>query len=213
MIRVLSICAIFLLSACGGDDGTTDPPAPEPAADCPDNSWPPCSGEVDDRPRGILPGDVVVDLVGVDQFGDLVELRQFRGKPLVLSVGATWCGPCRDDAANYAAVHTYLMEAFPGSGDAPFWFVEILTDARDQTGSLPAQTGWAQVYGMEGPVLGGAGAARAGARLQISSIPTKLVIDGEGVIVGRLSGSGQWGDIRTWLVEADRRRVDARAAR
>ena len=190
------------LSACssdGGDGGTA--PTTEPLG-CPENRWPPCPEEEDDRPRGFLPGTVAPSVEGVDQFGDRVVLEQFRGGTVVLSVGATWCRSCNDDAAGHASNRDFLLEAVEG----PLWMIDVLDDARDPDD--PAQTAWAEAYGIEDPVLGGDGAAAAGRALAVSTFPTKIVIDHEGRIVGRVSGSGQWEQVRVWVQEADLRRAD-----
>jgi thiol-disulfide isomerase/thioredoxin len=46
-------------------------------------------------------GAQVPRFVGVDQFGDMVDLYDFagHGKPIVLDMGTIWCGPCKDLAA------------------------------------------------------------------------------------------------------------------
>ncbi|HKK69746.1 MAG TPA: TlpA disulfide reductase family protein [Candidatus Krumholzibacteria bacterium] len=201
--RLFLLC-VLLFGACDGG-GTADPGPSGPTTDdsvCPENSWPPCDGPAEDRETSALPGSFAPPVRGVDQFGDEVSLRQFRGTPVVLNVGATWCAPCREDAANFEEVRDFLSASL----DAPLWFVEVLEDAR----SRPRQVDWANTYGIDEPVLGGEGAWKASVDLLIDTFPTKIVLDHEHRIVGRVEGSGQWEQVLVWLLEAERRRTETR---
>ena len=43
-------------------------------------------------------GDFFPDYYAIDQFGQIVSLRDFsnQGKYILIEMGATWCGPCRE---------------------------------------------------------------------------------------------------------------------
>lgn len=196
-----ALCLIF--TACTTEHPNTPDtpaPAPDPSA-CPENRWPPCPAVEDTRPRGFLAGQLVSDFVGEDQYGDAVALRQFRGSTVVLSAGATWCLPCREDAAAYAETRAYLAEAVVDD----FWMIEVIDDSRD----APRHVDWAETYGIDEPVIGGRNARHITNILVVSAYPTKIVLDYEGRIVGRQSGSGGWAQIRAWVAEAETRRLAA----
>jgi len=203
---LLTVGLVLGLAACGSDEAAPDLTVPDAPEGCPDNRWPPCPEGEDLRARGNWVGSVLPSLVGVDQFGDDVDLLQFRGATAVLSFGATWCAPCRSDAANYEATRDYVA----GDAAGPVWMIEFLDDARDVERGLHAD--WAEAYGIDEPVLGGPAMSSAAFAMGISGFPTKVVVDYDGRIVGRLSGSGQWDVIRTWVLEAERRRLDAENA-
>lgn len=67
-------------------------------------------------------GDVIGRLVGVDQFGDDVDLYDFggQGKPIIIDVSAQWCPPCMNTAEWLAGDgDAYnLSAAFPGFVEA-----------------------------------------------------------------------------------------------
>lgn len=192
------VCAVF--AACSGSDGGTDPePMPTPEI-CPENRWPPCPEEPDPRERGFLPGAIAPVTVAEDQFGESVALRQFRGATVVMSLGATWCGPCRDDASVYQETRAYLEAGAEGE----LWMIEVLADAGDPAN--PRHVAWADAYSIDEPVLGGPNVGNVVFAYAAASYPTKIVIDYEGRVVGRVYGSGQWEQILAWVVEADRRR-------
>ena len=111
-------------------------------------------------------------LSGVD--GGKLELPSLRGKTLVFDFWATWCGPCRVQHPLYEDV----KKKFHDSPDIVF--LSINTD-EDRTNVLAflQENDWKQKVWYED------GLVRA---LQISSIPTAIVIDKRGQVVSRLNG-------------------------
>lgn len=90
-MRLVSISALALLVACGG----------EPEQFGPDNSWFHALQEEvpeDLGATGLAVGDRMADFTLVDQHGDEVELYQFYGKVVQLILFAQWCTPCQEEA-------------------------------------------------------------------------------------------------------------------
>jgi len=101
----LSVLSVLSAQACGSCDGPVAPVAPptwEPAAAA-DPSPNPLAGEAVLGP---------VHAVGVtDLDGRAVSLAQFAGRPMIIEIWATWCGPCRQ---NRRLIHD-LKKEFPES--------------------------------------------------------------------------------------------------
>src|ERR1700731_597771 len=52
--------------------------------------------------------------------GPLRQLSEYRGRPLIINVWASWCGPCREEMAS--------LERLPGGGSPPnFLIIGVLT--------------------------------------------------------------------------------------
>jgi thiol-disulfide isomerase/thioredoxin len=125
------------------------------------------------------------DYVQNDLEGKEASLAPYRGKILVVEFFATWCGPCRKDLPEVAA----LQAKYP---PGKLVFVAVSADgASDTVRSLPS---FLQETGVKVPVLVGggifvdafAGVDKRGGR-EIT-LPQTYVFSGEGEILLRLVG-------------------------
>ena len=119
-LNMFLVCFALILTACGDTAATGSdlPVAVEP---------PPPSAE---NGQAILDGTAVCDeekpstCVGADMpsfaledfqplspaFGESYGIDQFQGKVTYVALWASWCGYCRSQATNMAAVHEALVE-------------------------------------------------------------------------------------------------------
>jgi thiol-disulfide isomerase/thioredoxin len=56
------------------------------------------------NPRPVI-GDAIAAFSAVSVSGSTVSTDQYRGKVLLLDLGATWCGPCRAEIPNLVSVY------------------------------------------------------------------------------------------------------------
>jgi peroxiredoxin len=121
--------------------------------------------------RHLSIGRTPPDIEGEDIDGKPMRLSEFRGKVVVISFWATWCGPCMQLVPHDRA----LVEKMKGR---PFVLVGVNgDDDRERAKAVSAKEGinWRSFW---------SGSARQGIPLQwgVSSWPTIFVIDGNGVI-------------------------------
>lgn len=103
--------------------------------------------------------------------GEAVRLSHFRGRPVLLTFGASWCPDCRLEAPLIQELHEDHPE-----------LVVLLVDSRE---SPDVVQGFADDFGMTHPVL----LDRDGEMselYQIFAIPTELFIDADGIIRAKL---------------------------
>jgi len=99
------------------------------------------------------------------------RLSQFKGRPVLLSIGATWCPDCRTEAPLLEEVH----KAFPG-------LVVLMLDSKESPYDVQK---FADEFGITHPIL----LDRDGSvskLYQVFAIPTELFIDADGIIRAKI---------------------------
>ena len=116
-------------------------------------------------------GDAAPDFELTSLEGDTVRLSQFRGQPVLLSIGATWCPDCRVEAPMLQELHERKPE-----------LVVLLVDSNE--GAHVVQ-GFADEFGITHPILLDSDGVVL--RLyQVFAIPTTLFIDAQGIIRAKI---------------------------
>ena len=132
-------------------------------------------------PSGEAPG---FEMTAID--GRSISLADYRGAPLMVHFWATWCGVCKAERHNVAAV----------AGDLP-----VLAVA-SRSGSVDAVAAFVAEHPYDSPVLVDSDGALA-KRFGVRAYPTSFVLDADGVIsdveVGYTSELGM--RFRMWVAD------------
>lgn len=99
--------------------------------------------------------------------GDTITLSQFRGSPVLMELGATWCPDCRKTAPKLQELHETYTD-----------LVVLSVDSQEDAGTVEA---FAAKYGLTYPIVLDYDGAVSN-QYQIWAIPTLFFIDGDGVI-------------------------------
>ena len=123
----------------------------------------------------------VTDLKFVDGTGKPVSLSDFRGRPLLLNIWATWCLPCRKEMPS--------LDRLQAKFDPQKFLVLPLSIDR---GGIPAVEKFYEQLGLKslGIYVDQTGAALH--QLGLLGIPATLLINPEGREVGRKLGPAEW---------------------
>lgn len=108
-----------------------------------------------------------------DSLGNLVSLSSFKGKYLLIDFWAAWCAPCRAENPN-------VVSAYQKYNDSGFEILGVsLDDSRENWLKAVKDDGlaWTQVSDLKG------WSNETAALYGISSIPSNLLLDREGVII------------------------------
>jgi cytochrome c biogenesis protein CcmG/thiol:disulfide interchange protein DsbE len=121
------------------------------------------------RPQVLVAGDRIVPLQVADLNGSTITLEPPDGRPRIINVFATWCGPCNEEAPGFAAA----AKVFARRG--------ISVIGIDQEENAPKVAAFEQEYGLSYPLyIDSTGVSHdvLGARM----IPTTIVVDAKGII-------------------------------
>ena len=122
---------------------------------------------IDEDARRLEPGVPAPDWSLETEAGSPLRLSDLRGDIVVLSFGASWCAPCRDLAAAYAA----LPERWTGDGVR---FFHLNAWESPEVAPGPAAREW----GLDAPLL--LRAERIAADYKLATVPALFVVDAAG---------------------------------
>lgn len=116
-------------------------------------------------------GDPAPDFELISLDGEMTSLSQFKGRPVLLSIGATWCPDCRIEAPLLQELH----ESYPQ-------LVVLLIDSKESPEIVQQ---YADEFGLTHPILLDSD-GEVMELYQVFAIPTELFIDAEGIIQAKL---------------------------
>lgn len=115
-----------------------------------------------------------------DEDGKTVTLADFRGRVVLLNIWATWCPPCREEMPS--------LDRLNAKRGGPEFEVVALSIDNDPTAVKPfyRETGIKTLRGYFDPN------ARMSAALGAFAVPATLLIDKNGLEIGRALGPAEW---------------------
>jgi thiol-disulfide isomerase/thioredoxin len=133
--------------------------------------------------------DDPIELAGEDLEGDPLELADFRGEPVVVTVWGSWCAPCREEAPEVVAAAGELGE------DAQFVGINLRDSNQAQAQGFVRtfDVPYPSFYSPDGKAM-----LAFDGTLTPNSIPSFVVLDEEGRVAASIVGTLP---SRTTLVE------------
>ena len=131
------------------------------------------------------PGKPAISFVRNDKDGKTVDLKNYKGKLVLLDFWGSWCGPCR-------ASHPHLKELYSRYKDKGF---EIIAIAQERGSIEEQKTKWKEAIVKDGinwvHVLNGEGVEKQDLvkDYKVTAFPTKILLDKDGKILLRVSAS------------------------
>lgn len=119
------------------------------------------------------------DITLYDEEGNIYQLADFFGKPIVLNFWASWCGPCRNEMPHFE-------EAYLREGENVHFLMVNLVDGETETVDTAASFISKQGYSF--PVYFDMDGSAANT-YQVSTIPMTWFINAEGHLVAYANGS------------------------
>jgi thiol-disulfide isomerase/thioredoxin len=132
-------------------------------------------------PTLVAVGHVLPDVLMSGLNGPRRSLSSYRGRPLVINVWASWCGPCREEAAS-------LERLARSKAGSRFTVIGISTDD-DRNAALQ----WLRASNaMISHYIDAAPSWTLEHMLGASTIPVTVLVDAEGRVVRRVRGARDW---------------------
>lgn len=122
---------------------------------------------------------VAPDFTVIDTDGNKVKLSDFFGKPIVLNFWASWCPPCKSEMPEFNKVYAEVK-------DEVLFFMVDMVDGQRETTTKGKQ--FIKDSGYSFPVYFDE-TEEAAYTYGISSIPTTLFIDKDGIVASGYKGA------------------------
>jgi thiol-disulfide isomerase/thioredoxin len=127
-------------------------------------------------------GTPAPDSLFEDGDGQPVRLSVFRGRPLLVNMWATWCGPC--------VVEMPSLDALAGREGATLQILAVSQDSDDNARAKVSDFFRAHHFARLEPYLDRQMGLMTG--LQLQELPTTILYDAEGHEVWRMTGMADW---------------------
>jgi thiol-disulfide isomerase/thioredoxin len=125
-----------------------------------------------------------------DPAGEPASLQDFRGKPVLLNLWATWCAPC--------VAEMPTLDALAAGRDD----IEVLAVSQDMAGAAKVDAFFAErKFRMLEPYLDPELSLMTG--LKVDTLPTTILYDASGREVWRMTGMEDWQDERAAALIAE----------
>jgi len=167
-------CAIPALAACDRQsDGAGQPEASPAAKETPDAS--PQAGKIDTTHNGEAIPDIAIALPD----GTSKSLAAFKGKPLLVNLWATWCGPC--------VLEMPMLDGLAARHPD----IQVLTVSQDMEGAAKVEPWFAErKFAHLQPWLDPKNDLTFGFKTGV--LPTTVYYDADGKEVWRVVGEYDW---------------------
>lgn len=116
-----------------------------------------------------------------DASGKPIKLADFKGKVVLVNLWATWCVPCRKEMPDLDKLQKEL-----GSGKFQVVAVSLDRGSPDKPQKFLTETGITSLKLYHDP------SARLGFTLKAIGMPATLLINAQGLEIGRLVGPAEW---------------------
>jgi thiol-disulfide isomerase/thioredoxin len=197
VLRLVTAFALLALAACDAEQ------APAPDGGAKPSAW---AGPEAERQEGTgrldrsRAGSEAPRVLFQDPAGEPASLADFRGKPVLLNLWATWCAPC------VAEMPTLDALAARDGG------IEVLTVSQDLNGEEKVDAFFAKrKFEMLEPYIDPELTLMG--ELGVTTLPTTILYDAQGREVWRMTGMEEWTGPRAAALIAEATKVSREAAR
>lgn len=115
-----------------------------------------------------------------DTDGKSVELSDLKGKPVIVNIWATWCEPCLREMPSLERLQARL-------GDR----IEVVAVSEDRGSSKVVEPFIAKL-GLKLVKVYLDPKSEVGHAFAVRGLPTSVVIDRDGEVIGRVEGAAEW---------------------